>query len=152
MLFSAMNIRPYSLPDLKSCLAIFDRNTPKYFSPKDRVEFSRFLSTPPGPYLVGEVEGKGVIACGGWYIKELEEAAGLTWGMVDPSSQGKGFGRILLAVRIQQIREDGRARVIALRTTPLVQGFFERAGFIVKRTVLDGLGPGFDLVEMELHR
>jgi len=152
MLFSAMRIRPYAPPDLESCLAILDRNTPKYFAPKDRLEFSTFLKSPPGPYLVGEGDGMGVIACGGWYIKEADGAAGLAWGMVDPSVQGKGFGRILLAERLQQIRADGRAQVIKLRTTPQVQGFYERSGFIAKRTVADGLGPGFDLVEMELLR
>jgi GNAT superfamily N-acetyltransferase len=151
MLFSAVKIRPYALSDLESCLSIFDRNTPKYFAPSDRRGFSTFLGNLPDPYLVGEREGRGVIACGGWYLKEAEAAAGLSWGMVDPSVQGKGFGRILLAERIRQIREDGRAQIIKLRTTPLVQGFFERAGFKATRTMANGLGLGFDLVEMELH-
>jgi len=145
-----MKIRPYTPDDLEACLAVFDRNAPKYFAWSDRTEFSTFLGSPSGVYLAGAIEGRGVISCGGWYVKEAEQVAGLTWGMVDPSLHGKGLGRILLAERIRQIREDGRARQIRLRTTPSIQGFFERSGFIQKRIVADGLGPGFDLVEMEL--
>jgi len=151
MLSFAMKIRPYTPDDLEACLTIFDRNAPKYFALSDRPEFSTFLGNPSGVYLAGEMEGWGVIACGGWYIKETEQVAGLTWGMVNPSLHGKGLGRILLAERIRQIREDGRVRQIELRTTPLVQGFFERSGFLQKRIVPDGLGRGFDLVEMELR-
>lgn len=145
-----MNLRRYTLDDLESCLAIFDRNVPRYFDPSDREEFSAFLRSVPGVYLVGSVQDRGVVACGGWYVREADPVAGLTWGMVDPSLQGKGLGRALLEERLRQIREDGRARVIRLRTTQRVQGFFERAGFMKKETLADGFGPGLDRVDMEL--
>ena len=75
-----MKIRNYSVHDRQSCLQVLDGNTPEFFVPKDRDDFSRFIDNLPGPYFV--IEDRGIIvACGGWAM-DAEEVAALTWGMV----------------------------------------------------------------------
>jgi len=144
-----LDIRLYAPEDRCACLALFDGNSPDFFAPSDRAEFSTFLEHPDGVFLVGRESDGAVVACGGWYVDSAEARAGLTWGMVDRSRHRCGFGRVLLEERLRQIRGDGRARWIRLRTTPPVRGFFERFGFAATKVVRDGLGAGLDLVEME---
>src|SRR6185503_4670446 len=106
------------------------------------------LDSLPGPYFI--IEDKGtVIGCGGWAL-DSEDVAALTWGMVRRDYHQRGIGRELLRYRIQAIRDDGRAKVLRLRTIPRVQGFFAREGFNVVDIVPDGYGPGMDRVTMEL--
>ena len=146
-----LNIRGYRSDDREHCLSIFDSNTPQFFAPQDRSDFASFLNRPDGIFLVGEVDGQGLVACGGWYIDEKKGLAGLTWGMVKKEAQQCGYGQALLNERIQQIRSDGRANVIRLRTTQWVQRFFERSGFISKSAIKDGFGLNLDRIEMELN-
>ena len=141
-----MRIRPYEPADRAACLALFDGNVPDYFTGADRADFAAFLERVPATFLV--IEERGIVACGGWYLDA--ERAGLAWGMVERSLHARGLGRALLEERLRRIREDGRARVIDLRTTQKVQGFYERLGFGTTRVLRDGFGPGLDRVEMAL--
>ncbi len=146
-----MKIRVYQPEDRAACLSIFDSNAPEYFAPTDRDEFAAFLDSPNGVYLVGEVDSKGIVACGGWYVDETQARAGLAWGMVKLALQGRGCGQLLLKERIRQIKADGRAQTIRVRTTQLVQVFFEHNGFVETRRIKDGFGEHLDFVEMELN-
>jgi N-acetylglutamate synthase-like GNAT family acetyltransferase len=82
---------------------------------------------------------------------DAEEVAALTWGMVRRDLHRQGIGRDLLHYRLKAIRADGRAKVVRLRTVPLVQEFFARQGFDVVDVVPNGYGPGLDRVTMALQ-
>jgi len=142
-------MRSYATADRETCLAIFDGNVPAYFAAADRADFAGFLERRPGTFLV--MEEKRVVACGGWYLEEASRRAGLAWGMVERSLQAKGIGGALLLERLRQIRDDGRAEVVDLRTTQKVRGFYERFGFAAVRSTPDGFGAGLDRIEMELR-
>jgi hypothetical protein len=43
-----MIYRPYTPADRDGCLAIFDSNADRFFSPGDRAAFARFLEAPAG--------------------------------------------------------------------------------------------------------
>jgi N-acetylglutamate synthase-like GNAT family acetyltransferase len=144
-----MKIRNYSVHDRQSCVQVLDGNTPEFFVPKDRDDFSRFLDNLPGPYFVIEDRGL-IVACGGWAM-DAEEVAALTWGMVRRDLHRQGIGRDLLHYRLKAIRADGRAKVVRLRTVPLVQEFFARQGFDVVDVVPNGYGAGLDRVTMALQ-
>jgi GNAT superfamily N-acetyltransferase len=133
----------------QSCLQVLHGNTPEFFVLKDRDDFSRFLDNLPGPYFVIEDRGL-IVACGGWAM-DAEEVAALTWGMVRRDLHRQGIGRDLLHYRLKAIRADGRAKVVRLRTVPLVQEFFARQGFDVVDVVPNGYGAGLDRVTMALQ-
>ncbi len=144
-----MEIRSYSVLDLQACLEILEGNTPEFFVPEDRDDFSEFLDNLPGPYFVIEEQGT-IIACGGWAM-DAENVAALTWGMVRRNLHRRGIGRDLLRYRLKTIRDDGRAKLVRIRTVQLVQGFFAREGFAVVDVVPNGFGAGLNRVTMDLQ-
>jgi len=144
-----LNIRAYSGDDRDACLSILAGNTPEFFVANDRDDVARFLDNLPGPYFVAEEQGV-IVACGGWAMDE-EQTAALTWGMVRRDLHRQGIGSRLLRYRIEAIRQDGRARIVRLRTVQLVQGFFAAEGFQVVDVIPNGYGPGFDRVTMRLQ-
>jgi N-acetylglutamate synthase-like GNAT family acetyltransferase len=144
-----MKIRPYSEKDRQACLDILHENTPEFFIAEDHDSLDEFLSHPPGPYFVGEEQGR-IVACGGWAL-DNEEVAALTWGMVRRGLHRRGLGRLLLRFRLDEIRKYSRAGMARLHTVQLVQGFFAKEGFTEIATVPNGFGPGLDRVTMELR-
>ena len=146
-----VHIRPYTPADLEACLAVFDTNVPRYFISKEREEFRAFLENPPGPYLVLEDEQGVIVGCGGHALGDEPGRADLCWGMVRQEKHRRGLGRRLIHARIDAAKADPAVRVIALNTSQLTTGFYERFGFRVTSTEPDGYGPGLDRCEMRLE-
>jgi N-acetylglutamate synthase-like GNAT family acetyltransferase len=142
-------IRSYAPGDREACLDILDGNTPEFFVSADRNAFAKFLDNRPGPYVVMEEHGT-IVACGGWAI-ESQDVAVLTWGLIRRDLQRRGIGRRLLHHRLADLRADGRANTVRIRTVQLVQEFFAREGFALTGVVANGFGKGLDQVTMELR-
>src|SRR5215510_10334224 len=145
-----MKIRSYSVVDRDACLQILGGNTPEFFIPRDRDDLTNFLDQLPGPYYIVEKAGT-IAACGGWAMDD-DQIAALTWGMVRRDLHRQGIGRFLLHHRLNAIRDDGRARLVRIRTVQLVQGFYECEGFEVVDVVPNGYGDGLDRVTMTFGR
>lgn len=146
-----IRIRPYAPADRSACLAVFETNVPAFFLDPEREEFEAFLDDLPGPYLVLE-DGRGrIVGCGGWAVEPGTETADLCWGMIRRDLQGAGLGRRLTEARLQEIREDGMVREVALKTSHLTAGFYERLGFVTEEVVEDGFGTGLDRCAMRLR-
>jgi ribosomal protein S18 acetylase RimI-like enzyme len=144
-----VDIRPYTPADLDDCLAIFDTNVPRYFISSERDAFRAFLENPPGPYLVLTDADGTIVACGGHAASADEPGrADLCWGMVRQEKHRRGLGRHLIHARIDAAKRDPAVRVIALNTSQLTTGFYERFGFHVTDVEPDGYGPGLDRCEM----
>lgn len=143
-----MRIRDFNESDRVACLAVFDSNVPTHFLASEREAFAKFLLAPMGRFYVLENDRREIVGCGGWYVDGV--VAGLSWGMVDRKEHGRGHGRYLLQERLRAIREDGRARTARVRTTPSVQGFFERQRFKVAGGGVMGVVPEVSLVELTL--
>jgi GNAT superfamily N-acetyltransferase len=146
-----MEVRPYRRNDQDACVAIYESNTPEYFDLHDRADLIAFLDDLPGPYFVCTVPGRGVAACGGYYVQPEAGLAGLTWGMVHRDLHRQGIGRHLLEYRLSQIRAIPTIRTVRARTTQVSEPFFRRCGFIPSMVRPAGFGPGLDLVELELQ-
>jgi N-acetylglutamate synthase-like GNAT family acetyltransferase len=142
-----MNIRSYSQSDRRACLEILETNTPGFFIPTDCDGYAAYLDNLPGPYFVLEESGQ-IAACGGWAI-DADGVADLTWAMVRRDLHRRGLGRELLRFRLNAIHSETRATLVRVRTTQLVQGFFEREGFTVVDVAPNGFGAGLDKVTME---
>ena len=144
-----MRLRPYRAADKQACLSIFDSNTPVYFAPHELADYEKFLDALPSFYFVVE-DDRGVIACGGYYVKNASDSAGLTWGMVRREAHHKGIGTFLLLARLEELCRNQSARFVRLDTSQHSRGFFERFGFKVVRVVENGYAPGLHRHEMEL--
>ena len=141
--------RSYALADRKACLDVLESNTPPFFLPTDRLLFEAFLQQLPGPYFV-LTEHDRVAACGGC-ASDADGAAALTWGMVRRDLHCRGLGRELLRYRLDVIGGTGAPTLVRVRTSQLVQGFFETEGFTLRSVVPNGFGPGLDKVTMEVQ-
>lgn len=144
--------RPYRNSDLDACLGVFESNVPRFFREHEREEYVRFLGALPGPYLVLETEQGGIVAAGGYAIVEEDERADLCWGMVRADLHGRGLGRMLTETRIRAALADPGVRRVAINTSQLTRGFYERLGFRLLEIVPDGYAPGLDRCEMRLDQ
>lgn len=142
-------VRPLEPGDREACLRLFDSNAPRAFRPEERPGFEDFLTDPPGPVVVVELEGEGVVACGGVAAEPEEPGVGsLCWGMVRQDQHGRGLGRILLEARIRALEAGGDIDTLRLETIPATVGFFRHMGFEVMLEEPDGYGPGLPRVEL----
>ncbi len=143
--------RDYAPADRPTCLAIFDSNVPESFTVAERSDFERFLDNLPGPYMLLTDESGSAVACGGYAINPGTSCADLCWGMVHRDRQREGIGRLLTELRLQRIQADSRVTEIALRTSHVTSLFYERLGFVVEDSRLNGIAPGLHLCTMRLN-
>ena len=75
--------------------------------------------------MIRDPNGKGLLAAGALHV-EWRDLAEIKSLVVDPGTQGKGLGRIVVDACLEEAAEMGLKTVFALTTTP---AFFERLGF-----------------------
>ena len=108
-----------------------------------------YRNTESETFFVIEDEGE-VIGCGGFYIDTATANANLTWGMIHPTKQRQGFGRLLLQYRLQKIKELTPGRVITMDTSQHTAPFYLAAGFELEQIVKNGYGEGLDRYDMHI--
>lgn len=141
-----VRVRAYTIADRPACIALFDSNVPDYFAPIERADFLATLDEIED-YWVIELDGEGIVACGGYAIG-VDGTAALCWGMVRRDLHRRGLGERLLSERLRRIDADPAARQVVIETTQFSRGFYARHGFQTLREQADGFAPGYHLVEM----
>jgi len=145
-------IRPYQSADMQACLDIFDRNTPRFFSPTERNDFENFLRDYAVAWDFLVIEDNGiVVACGGHKVDNDMKSASFCWGMVANNLQGNGLGKMLTIARLNTAKAMSAVAKIRLDTSQHTQSFYAQFGFVPERIILDGYGPGLDRWEMVLN-
>jgi [ribosomal protein S18]-alanine N-acetyltransferase len=144
-----MTIRHYKPTDFSACIYIMQCNTPQWFHPDEEREFAHYLETEIEDYFVAELEGV-VVGCAGLNTQKDTENITLSWGMVHPAFHQQRIGVALLSHRIEYAREKYHAKTLAVRTSQLAFGFFEKQGFTLNEIKKDYWAPGFDCYEMQL--
>lgn len=122
-----MEVRPYTLTDRDSCLALFDENAPEHFGLNERPDFAAYLDGGPAFFRVIE-EGGWVLACGGIELFPDQASAEFRWVMAACAAQGRGLGRLLMLLGARDALEAGGIREILVYTTPGSAGFFRKLG------------------------
>lgn len=134
-------------------MKLLESNIPEFFDPKERAEYSSFLTKLPGPYFIlergGSIVGAGGIARGRDDLRRID----LCWGMIAKPHHRQGAGKALLVGRLAEaLAYEPSLFQVRLKTSQVVQGFYEKMGFNVLATAQNALGPGLDLVVMEAGR
>ncbi len=139
--------RPYEPRDQRRCVAMFDANTPEFFSPNERVDYLAYLDGGAAGYRVCEEKGRVVGAFG------LSQAAAqtreLNWILIDPGTQGQGIGSRMLERVVEDCRGSDTT-ILRIAASHRSAPFFERFGATVVRTTENGWGPGMHRVDMRL--
>ncbi|GGR68343.1 N-acetyltransferase [Deinococcus seoulensis] len=142
--------RPYLPEDEAACLALFASNMPDLFAPEERLEFAEFLKTMNDPYFVVE-DGEQLVACGGVFLRSDGRTAGLSWGMVERSKHRRGYGRVLLQIRLDWLRMHApEVEAITIDTSQHSAPFFAHMGFETQAVEPDYYAPGLDRHVMQL--
>lgn len=143
-----MDVRSYRPDDETACLAIFASNTPDFFTAEEGGEFATFLRATTDPYFVVEEDGRPV-ACGGVVVRRDGLTGGLAWGMVERTRHRQGYGRALLAVRLDWLRRHAPGvTAVTIDTSQHSAPFFARLGFETTDVVRDFYAPGLDRHDM----
>jgi ribosomal protein S18 acetylase RimI-like enzyme len=146
-----MLYRPYTSVDIDACLAIYDSNAERFFSPGDRDDFLAFLRSPPGFFGVLCDDAGNVVGCGGVGTRDEGRTAVLTWGMVHASLHGRGLGKQLAVQRLLRLCAMPGVEKVLLNTSQETVGFYEKLGFIVVRHQPDGYRQGLDRYDHALQ-
>lgn len=145
--------RPYHSEDFGACLSIFDSNVPRFFSPKERVEFVKFLEDiepAKNLYMVLTLKGS-IVASGGLSIEAEPGTASLSWGMVDQAWHRQGLGSRLTDERLKLARSSAVVATVVLATSQHTRSFYERYGFRVVKITPDGFAAGLDRYDMAMR-
>lgn len=151
-----INIKTY-LPQYKNTLLdIFKSNIPLYFAEEELVLFDAFLDRDieKGPYYVVFNDDE-IVGCGGIVINNPTKYTNkthvlMTWGMIDYKYHKQGFGKELLAYRLEQAKILYPDTIIALGTTQHTFQFFEKYGFKTVFYEKSHWSKDLDLYQMEL--
>ncbi|HUT17515.1 MAG TPA: GNAT family N-acetyltransferase [Anaerolineae bacterium] len=144
-----IHLRPYTLDDKGACLSLLDSNTPRFFAPHERDEFSTFLDDPGDRYWVVEDDTGTVIACSGYWIVSDTPVAVITWTMVARSWHGRDVGRWLLLTCLHHLCRIPAVQIVTLETSQHVTGFYEQVGgFRVQEITENGYAPGLHKIKM----
>ena len=100
-----MIIRPFSDEDLDDCLSVYRENRIKDLIP-DHYEsmFISDLSDPEVLSLIGIDDGQ-IVACGSINYLSNYQSASLSFGLVRPNMQRRGYGSKMLVARISLLEE-----------------------------------------------
>jgi [ribosomal protein S18]-alanine N-acetyltransferase len=142
-----MTIRPFEVEDTSAVLHLFDANTPAFFAPEERDDFIFYLKNEIEHYFVLKVEDS-IVACGGYNQGPYTYERRISWDLVHPDHQGKGYGGELLKYRIKHILMDDTVKTISVRTSQFVHKFYEKHHFILQEIVNDYWAEGYDLYQM----
>lgn len=143
-------IRSYKTSDQPAVMELFRLNTPACFGEGEEEDLLRYLEQELEDYFVIEKNG-AITGCGGINYFPAQKLARISWDIIHPGFQNKGLGRELTLFRIERIRKDTNIRSIVVRTSQTAYRFYEKLGFILKRTEPAFWAEGFDLYEMRLE-
>ncbi len=142
-------IREFTPADTEALLGLLRLNTPTFFALEEEADYIYYLQHLTQHYYVVE-ENHTIVAAGGINYMEDGITARISWDMVSPDVQGRGFGSKLTQYRIEQIKTHTHIKTIEVRTTQLVYRFYEKQGFVLSETAKDYWAKGFDLYKMEM--
>lgn len=144
-----MNIRNFNNRDLGDLLQLIQLHTPHYFAPEETSDFEYYLRYETEHYFVVEVNQQ-IVGCGGINFENTFTTAKISWDLIHPDYQGKGYGRLLLEHRLEVARSMPTVKRIIVRTSQYAFQFYKKSGFVLQDIHPNYWAQGYDLYVMEL--
>jgi ribosomal-protein-alanine N-acetyltransferase len=144
-----IEIRAYSKTDQVHVLDLLKLNTPDFFSEDEEKDLIYYLENEIEQYFVLEFD-QTIIGCGGINFAGNHTIGRISWDILHPKYQRKGFGGLLLNYRIDILRSIKSIQTISVRTSQLAYKFYEKSGFDLIEVNKNFWAEGFDLYKMEL--
>ncbi len=143
-------IRNYNKSDSSAIITLIKLNTPKFFAKNEEKDLTFYLNNKIEKYFVIEFNDN-IIGSGGINFQVIDgfQIVIISWDIIHPDFQGKGFGRKLLDYRLEILKNEIFINKILVRTSQHVYKFYENCGFKLKDIVNDYWSIGFHLYLME---
>ena len=145
---ATIKIRDYTPEEKADVLHLLQKNTPAYFSPGEEADLLHYLEKEREYYYV-LLSGNEIVGAGGINFSGKPAIGKISWDLVHPEHQGKGFGKRLLHFRLDKLKSMPEVEQITVRTSQFVYHFYEKAGFHLAEVVKDYWATGFDLYMMK---
>lgn len=149
--FRPVRFRGYTDADLEACLKIWRANEGNAFPAGYEAFFTGSLRTRESFYLVGEYEGE-IVCCGGVNYHGTYADAVLSFGMVDPKHQRRGFGTTLLMARLALLHPPLFGGNVLMEATPHSLPFYRRFGFQSYSVYTDEAGLRLECLYLRVLR
>ena len=120
-----LKLRLATQADHDACIEIYRLNEVNRFPKEVAQEFDKLLRREPFRFIVVEQNDR-VIACGGSVFEG--DSHTLIYGLVHPSFQSIGIGRLLLAARLVRPKME-RPMIVMIHAVKESVGYFKRWGF-----------------------
>lgn len=143
-----ITIREYELTDKSAVMNLIRLNTPRYFTPEEEADLSRYLDSERELYYVLLFNEK-IVGCGGINFADHKTTGRISWDIFHPQYQGKSLGTQLLKYRIGKLKSLGGVQKITVRTSQVAYKFYEKQGFELIEIKKDYWAKGFDMYRME---
>lgn len=140
-------IREYAIDDKPRLIEILKLNVPSYFAASEIEDYDRYLNNEIEQYFVIEFKG-GLVGAGGINFNNDCTVGIISWDVIHPNFQGRGFGSKLLNYRIALLKSLKSMKLIAVRTSQFAYKFYEHNGFVLKEIQKDYWAKGFDMYQM----
>lgn len=144
----SISIRPYNPADKAALLRLMDLNTPDYFAVSEKDDFQNYLEQEIELYFVITSQNQ-IVGCGGINCENEKTIGIISWDIIHPDFQGKGFGKKLLQHRISKLKLIPLVQKIIVRTSQSTFKFYQKQGFELLEIIPDYWAEGFDLYAME---
>lgn len=141
-------IHPYSSQNFVDVMQLIKLSTPHYFAPEETSDFEHYLKHEIEQYFVIEVK-QHIIGCGGVNFENNFTTAKISWDLIHPDYQGKGYGRLLLEHRLQLLRAMPTINCVMVRTSQHAFRFYEKSGFVLQEVQPNYWAEGYDMYMME---
>lgn len=126
------------------CIEIFKSNLPKFFAPEELQFFEAFLDGDIKDNYFVVKDDQQILGCGGIFLNEKTDEAGLSWGMVHAQYHLKGIGKLFTQYRIDLLKQLYPAKNYKIETSQHTAAFYEKNGFKTVDIIQDGFGKGID--------
>lgn len=143
-----MNIRKFTSKDADDVLEIFRLNTPLFFDIDEEKDLIHYLTFEAENYFILEFDNQ-IIGSGGINFAKKNTIGVISWDILHPDFQSKGFGSKLLKYRLDLLCKMVKIQTIIVRTSQLVYPYYEKSGFKLIEVQKDYWAKGFDLYYME---
>tara|TARA_B100000945_G_C20176433_1_gene500251 strand:- start:258 stop:725 length:468 start_codon:yes stop_codon:yes gene_type:complete len=141
------HIQKYQKHHFTKCLLLFRTNTPNFFAKEEELLLKYYLQNKNINYYI-LLEEQKIIAAGGYGLNKKENTIDLTWGMVNSFMHKKGYGKILLNYRIENIIKEFPGRNITLNTSQKTFKFYQKFGFKTQKITKNFYRKGLDRYDM----
>lgn len=143
-------IRRYEQKDKEALLGIMQLNIPDAFAEEEARDLELYLENELEDYFVLEIDGK-VAGGGGINYFPEDKSARISWDLLHPGFQRRGYGKQLTVHRINYLKNNPEILQIIVRTSQQAFRFYEKLGFNLNNIQKDFWAKGYDLYEMSIQ-